>query len=223
LLFGAALLTASVAAATDTASMEAFFGYNLVHFNPNTPFSSSFDLHGGDAQFVYNFTRHSAHSIGAVLDIGAVSSGSDFVPLVNNVAPNHNIDHTLVNFLLGPRYTFQKHKHLRPFAQVLFGGARASSSTTIDLNQGGTVWPPPGVIISPIVTQPLQATLEAERTGFAMIAGGGLDIKISKHVAFRPIGADYYLTRFPSFITGNDSNRNHFRYSAGVNFMFGAR
>jgi hypothetical protein len=41
------------------------------------------------------------------------------------------------------------------------------------------------------VTQPLQATLETERTGFAMIVCWGLDIKISKHVAFRRVGADY--------------------------------
>jgi hypothetical protein len=73
------------------------------------------------------------------------------------------------------------------------------------------------------VRQPLQATLETERTGFAMIVGGGLDIKISKQVAFRPIGADYYLTRLPSFVNGNDTNKNHFRYSAGINFIFGER
>jgi hypothetical protein len=31
------------------------------------------------------------------------------------------------------------------------------------------------------------------------------------------------LTRLPSFVTGNDTNRDHFRYSAGVNFLWGAR
>jgi hypothetical protein len=56
-----------------------------------------------------------------------------------------------------------------------------------------------------------------------MLLGGGLDIKVGKHIALRPIGADYYLVRLPSFVTGNDTNRNHFRYSAGVNFLFGAR
>jgi hypothetical protein len=56
-----------------------------------------------------------------------------------------------------------------------------------------------------------------------MLIGGGLDIKVSKHIALRPIGADYYYTRLPSFITGNDTNKDHFRYSAGVNFLFGAK
>jgi hypothetical protein len=56
-----------------------------------------------------------------------------------------------------------------------------------------------------------------------MLAGGGLDIKIGKHIAFRPVEADYFLTRFPTILTQDDTNRNHFRYSAGVNFLFGAR
>jgi hypothetical protein len=57
-----------------------------------------------------------------------------------------------------------------------------------------------------------------------MMAGGGVDIKISKHIAFRPLAFDYYLTRTPNFITNitdNDINRNNWRYTAGVNFMFG--
>jgi hypothetical protein len=41
-------------------------------------------------------------------------------------------------------------------------------------------------------------------------------------IALRAIGADYYLVRLPSFVTGNDTNEDYFRYSAGVNFLFGA-
>jgi hypothetical protein len=37
----------------------------------------------------------------------------------------------------------------------------------------------------------------------------------------RPIDADYYFTRLPTFFTGQDTNKDHFRYSAGVNFLFG--
>jgi opacity protein-like surface antigen len=220
----AALLTASVAAATDFSKAEAFLGYNWVHFSPDTPnlpnFNGlpTFDLNGGNAQLEYNFTRW----IGAVLDIGAVHAGSLF-GLANVVTPNRGVDHTLVNFVLGPRVTFNRHSRWMPFAQALFGGARGTSSTSISLLQGGIIWPPPGIIIPPGTLQPVDATLRAERNGFAMLAGGGLDIKVSKHIALRPIGADYYLTRLPSFVTGNDTNKNHFRYSAGVNFLFGER
>jgi hypothetical protein len=223
LLFSAALLTASVAAATDFPTAEVFLGYNLVRFNPSTNIPGfgglpSFNLHGGDGQLVYNFQR----SIGLVLDVGAVHVGSVF-NIVNNSTNQSGVDHTLVNFVLGPRYTFHRHSRWMPFAQALFGGARATSSTGITLLQGGIIWPPPGVIVPPGTLQPVDATLRAERTGFAMLLGGGLDIKVSKHIALRPVGADYYLTRLPGFVTGNDTNKNHFRYSAGVNFLFGAK
>ena len=53
-------------------------------------------------------------------------------------------------------------------------------------------------------------------------AGGGVDIKLSKHMAFRPIEFDYYLTRFSNPELGNN-NQNNWRYSGGVNFLFGAK
>jgi opacity protein-like surface antigen len=224
LLFNAAVLTVSVAAATDFPTAEAFLGYNWVRFSPNTSnlpgFSGlpSFNLNGGNAQLAYNFRP----SIGLVLDVGAVHAGSVF-GIANNVSTNPGVDHTLINFVLGPRYTFTRHSRWMPFAQALFGGAHASSSTSVSLLQGGIIWPPPGIIVPPGTIQPVGATLQADRTGFAMLVGGGLDIKVSKHVALRPIGADYYLVRLPNFVTGDDTNKNHFRYSAGVNFLFGAR
>ena len=85
------------------------------------------------------------------------------------------------------------------------------------------IWRKKQRVVPPDTLQPVGATLQAERTGFAMLLGGGLDIKVGKHVALRPIGADYYLTRLHRFVTGNDTNKDHFRYSAGVNFLFGAR
>ena len=87
LLFGAALLTASVAAATDRAAWEGFLGYNLVTFNPNGANLSSFTANGGNGQLVYNFTRWA----GVVLDVGAVHSGTPF-SAVNNIIPNPNVD-----------------------------------------------------------------------------------------------------------------------------------
>ena len=227
LLLSTALLTASVAAATDSPTAEAFLGYNWVRFNPDvrilpgvTGFNGldSFNLHGGNGQLVYNFRSN----IGLVLDVGAVHAGGLF-GIANSGTLNPGVDHTLVNFVLGPRYTFHRHSRWMPFVQALFGGARATTSTGVTVLNGGIIWPPPGLIVPPGTLQPVDATLRAERTGFAMLIGGGLDIKVGKHVALRPIGADYYFTRLPSFITGNDRSKDHFRYSAGVNFLFGAQ
>jgi hypothetical protein len=197
-------LFALVAAATDFPKMETFLGYNFVRFNPNSDFIPSFNANGGGGQFVYNLNKW----IGGVVDIGAVTKGT---------LNGFNIDSTVVNFVAGPRFTYHNHSRFTPYGQVLFGGAYATASAPIGL-LGGAILPPglnlPG-------DGPISARVNASNTGFAMFAGGGLDIKISKHMAFRPVGADYYLTRLPSLLTGNTTNRNNFRYSAGVNFLFG--
>ena len=147
LLFGVAILTVSVAAATDSPTAEAFLGYNWVRFNPDvrilpgvTGFNGldSFNLHGGNGQLVYNFRP----GIGLVLDVGAVHAGGLFA-LANGVTNGRGVDHTLTNFVLGPRYTFHRHSRWMPFVQALFGGARATSSTTVTLLDGGIIFPRP--------------------------------------------------------------------------------
>uniref|UniRef100_Q01UB9 Outer membrane protein beta-barrel domain-containing protein n=1 Tax=Solibacter usitatus (strain Ellin6076) TaxID=234267 RepID=Q01UB9_SOLUE len=199
---------ALVAGATDAPKAEAFVGYNFVRFNPNSQFLPSLNANGGGGQFVYNFSKW----VGGVVDLGAVTKGT-----INGF----NVDATVVNFVAGPRFTYFNHSRFQPYVQALFGGAYSTASAQINLldGPGGTL--PPGFVLPPNV--PISARLVAARTGFAMFAGGGLDIKINKHMSFRPIGADYYLVRLPAFITGNDTNHNNFRYSAGVNFLFGAQ
>ena len=186
--------------------MEAFLGYNYVRFNPNSDFVPSFNANGGGGQFVYNFNRY----IGGVFDMGAVTNGS---------LNNSNSDTTVWNFVAGPRFSWHNHSRFTPFVQALFGGAYSTTSAQVTVLPGaGAILP--GIILPP--NTPITARIGASNTGFAMFAGGGLDIKVSKHIAVRPIGADYYLTRIPSILTGNTTNRNNFRYSAGVNFLFGA-
>jgi hypothetical protein len=102
---------------------------------------------------------------------------------------------------------------------VLFGGSYGTTSTQISAFPIAT--PVLANTLDPTV--PISARLAASRTGFAMMTGGGLDIKLSKHVAFRPIAADYYLSRIPRLGTTDDANRNNWRLSAGFNFMFGAQ
>jgi hypothetical protein len=195
---------ALVAAATDVPKMETFLGYNYVRFNPNSDVFPSFNANGGGGQFVYNFNKW----VGGVVDVGAVTRGS---------FDNFNVDATVINFVAGPRITYHNHSRFIPFGQVLFGGAYSTASAQVTLLGGAFV--PPGIVLP----SPVTARVNASNTGFAMMAGGGLDIKVSKHIALRPIGADYYLTRIPSLLTGDTSNRNNFRYSAGINFLIGAQ
>jgi hypothetical protein len=210
LLICAALLSASVAAATDFPTMETFLGYNFVRFNPNSDFVPSFNANGGSGQFVYNFHG----GFGAAIDLGAVNRGG---------SGNTAFDTTVVDFVAGPRYTLRTHhSRFMPYVQVLLGGAYGTTSTAIPVLPLVPITGPLGntVVVSPGA---ITARVNASNTGFAMLAGGGLDIKLSKHVAFRPLEASYYLTRIPSLLTGQISNRNNFRYAAGVNFLFGAK
>jgi hypothetical protein len=207
-LLGVGLLYALEAGATDMPRWETFLGYNFVRFNPNSDFVPSFNANGGGGQFVYNVN----HWLGGVFDLGAVNKGT---------LGGFNVDTTVINFVAGPRVTFLRHSRWMPFAQVLFGGAYATTSAPVSVLPANLINIPPALITDPNI--PVTTRIHASHTGFAMMAGGGLDIKLSRHIAFRPIGADYYLTRVPSILTGNTTNRNNFRYSAGVNFLFGAQ
>jgi opacity protein-like surface antigen len=197
---------AAVVGATDIPRMETFLGYNFVRFNPNSGFVPSFNANGGSGQFVYNFNKW----IGGVVDAGAVHKG-----VLNGISQ----DTTVAHLVAGPRISFHNHSRFTPFAQVLFGGAYGTTSRRIGVLPQ---FPPDGLLgLDP--NSPITVRLQASETVFAMMAGGGLDIKLSKHVAFRPVAADYYLARVPRIGPRDDVNRNNWRLSAGINFMFGAQ
>src|SRR5215469_17923147 len=101
---------------------------------------------------------------------------------------------------------------------MLFGGASSSASIQLSIPSAVPV-PIPPVIEDPDI--PVSARLAASGTGFAMLAGGGVDIRLSKHLTFRPLGVDYYLARLPDLLTRNPQNVSNFRYSAGINRLLG--
>jgi hypothetical protein len=216
-----AMLSSLVASATDEATkFETFLGYSLVRFETQNGIAPSFNANGGDGQFVYNFNKN----FGAALDVGAATKG---------ILGGYSVDTTLVNFVAGPRFTWHNHSRFTPFVQALFGGAYGTTSTQISIPLASPgvptnpiFVPPPFVpVITPhgsSSTVPVSARLVASATHFAMIAGGGIDFKVSKHLSLRPIGIDYYQTRFPSLLDINHVAQHNVRYTAGLNFTFGA-
>jgi hypothetical protein len=200
-----------VAVAQDIPKMEAFLGYTYVRANSATDIPS-FSAHGGGGQFMYNFNTY----LGAVADIGAVHNGD---------IGDHRVDTTSINFLFGPRLSM-RFRTLRPYFQVLFGGVYMTSSTEITsfANPAIPIVLPGATLVVPAPPAP-QATAQvyAQQTAFAMTAGGGLDLRISKHVSFRPIGLDYYMTRLQNLRSAGDNTQNNLRYTAGFNFTFGAQ
>ena len=218
-LIAAGLLSAFVAGATDIPKYEAFLGYTYVRanqFNQETGLGKTiggFDMNGGSAQFIYNFNK----SFSGVADVGAVAKQN--VGIIN-------ADNTTTFYLFGPRWSYRNHSRFTPYAQILFGGATRAVSRKLDVVTGSNI--PVFPVVTPHDLFPgadteITAQVSATQTAFAMAVGGGLDWKIAKRISFRPIAVDYVLTRFPSYFTGNNSNQNSIRASAGIVFTFGEK
>jgi Outer membrane protein beta-barrel domain len=91
-------------------------------------------------------------------------------------------------YLFGPRVNFQRGK-FTPYTQVLVGGMVATG----EIGQNGAA------------------------NHFALAAGGGLDIRISRYISIRPVQAEYLMTKFPD---GINNRQDNFRFSAGIVFRF---
>lgn len=94
------------------------------------------------------------------------------------------------SILSGPRFAYPRLQGVTPFAHALFG----YDQTTVSLPEFGA---------------------SARSSSYAMALGGGLDVKVMRHLAVRLFQADYYLTR------NFGSSQNNLRFSAGVVFRFG--
>src|SRR5258708_30313655 len=104
------------------------------------------------------------------------------------------IDDKLLTYLFGPRFNW-RHSRLTPYAQFLFGG--------------GYVWNNP-------------AGVTTTQNAFATAAGGGLDYRLSDHIAIKPIQVEYVMTQIDS-TRGFGSHQNDVRFSAGVVFRVGQK
>ena len=68
-------------------------------------------------------------------------------------------------------------------------------------------------------SEPRTRRTRASKTAFAMTVGEGLDIKLSKIFAFRPVQLEYLYTRFGNdcpLSVCNNNNQNSFRLKSGV-------
>jgi peptidoglycan-associated lipoprotein len=99
----------------------------------------------------------------------------------------------LVTETFGPSYTITRplRSHsMSFFARGLFGEANGFDG----------VYPSPG---GPITSA----------TSFAILAGGGLDLGLSRHIAFRVVQGDYVRMQLPNSLT---NVQNNFRLGAGI-------
>jgi opacity protein-like surface antigen len=108
---------------------------------------------------------------------------------------------TTFTYLFGPRFSWRRWSRVTPYTQFLFGGARISASF---VNPGGP-------------------TATSDQNGFALAAGGGVDIALTKLIAIKPIQIEYAMSQVSDFAGYRGNVQNGLRYSAGVVLRFGAK
>jgi len=102
-------------------------------------------------------------------------------------------DLSLVTYLFGGRYSYRRYRHVTPFAQVLIGGVHGFDAL-FPTASGSTIVP----------------------DAFALTAGGGLNIRVSRYLAIRPAQVDYLQTRLPNDAANRE---NSLRLGAGIVFL----
>ncbi len=199
MVLGAVLLLGLAAWGQEFPRAELGFDYSYARFNPSAPYTQGHSLNGGGGSATFNLTQYfgikaELQGYGSTLVGFKVPSTNTFPGLTGNVQGN------LFTYLFGPQVKIRSEK-VQPFVHVLFGGAHsnvyAHAYNVVCGSSCGVAAP--------------------SSDAFAMVAGGGIDIPITKMIAIRPAGIDYLLTRFNNPLTGTN-NQNNFRYTAGVVF-----
>jgi opacity protein-like surface antigen len=185
--------------------VDAFLGYSFLRVNSAEDIPS-FNANGGVGTLAWNITNH----IGFETEFGGYYHGST----------KYHFSTTGFSYLFGPRVSYGRTKRFDPYAHFLLGGMNASSS----IASFSVLIPTPHTVIVPP-----SGRFGASQNNFAMAAGGGVDLKLTKYILVRLAQIDYLYTRFATpAILGNgqgigpsiSSSKNNFRYSVGFVFNF---
>lgn len=162
--------------------------------------------HPAEVAFDYTYLRSNAPPGGCgCINMNGGSASFAWMPgrfgLVGDVTfdtgSNISTSHyglTLTAFTAGARYAPRfRHSAIQPFGQVLAGVAHSSGSLT-----------------------QIPADTNAS-AAFAANVGGGIDWRISRHVGFRAIEAEYLVTTFDN---GVNDHQNNLRISTGLVLHF---
>ncbi len=186
---------------SDYPKVDLFFGYTYLRGVPRTVTNRIVELNGGSVDLAYNFNRW----FGLAGDFGGFADSRLILNYPGTLSREVPSEGKVFTYLIGPRFSYRGYKRITPFAQVLVGAAQATE-VTIDGCTGV-----PG------------CTALQDNTAFALTAGAGLDLNVSRHFALRLLQAEYMVTFFDdaSFPQGVDGYQNDVRLSAGIVFRFG--
>jgi outer membrane protein OmpA-like peptidoglycan-associated protein len=99
----------------------------------------------------------------------------------------------IVSYLFGPRLNLRKFDHFLPFGEFLVGGARGNG----------------------------QITGAGQQNAFALAAGGGVDMVLTKYLAWRVAQFDYFMTTLSGPALGSTGRQDSFRAGTGLVLRFG--
>ncbi|HLB86589.1 MAG TPA: OmpA family protein [Terriglobales bacterium] len=106
---------------------------------------------------------------------------------------NAGVTGGFVSYLFGPRLNLRKFDYFVPFAEFLVGGASGGTELVGTTNQNA----------------------------FAIAAGGGVDMVITKNLAWRVAQLDYFMTSFSGTQMGASGRQNNLRAGTGFVLRFG--
>ena len=184
-----------------TPRVELFVGYSYLRAIPTYATGNRLvKMNGGSVSAAFNFNRY----LGLVGDVGGFAD-TELNLTGPGVANPRVVDSggKAFTYLGGPRLSLRGER-FTPFVQVLAGGIHASP-----------------VVIDPEICGGINCTPLPSQNAFAMTAGGGLDITLTRHIALRAVQAEYLMTRFANPTTQVKSMQNDMRLSSGLLFRFG--
>jgi len=111
---------------------------------------------------------------------------------------NRNVGGSLINgtmqsYLFGPRLNWRKFDYFVPFAEFLFGSAHGGQAVI------GT----------------------GTQNAFALATGGGVDMVLTKNLAWRVAQLDYFMTSYSGPALGASARQNSFRAGTGFVYRWG--
>ena len=210
-LAGLFLVAAGTATAQEFPKVETSPAFMYIHTSPVLGASQSFNCAGGGGTIAYN--------ISSMFGIAADLGGCKVYGLNNTFGIGSRVQGNEFTYLFGPRITFRSSSAFRPFVEVNFGGERVSISCSNGNlgNACGSILPAQLAAL-PAVANSTATTFS--KNAFAMTAGGGFDIKLSKKIALRLVQVEYLYTRFGNScafpICSQNNNQNSFRLKSGI-------
>ncbi|WP_348270051.1 hypothetical protein P8936_06375 [Edaphobacter paludis] len=197
-LFAFSVLTAAMLSLTAASSaqesaaaspLEIAVTYNAQHAMSTG--NHSFWLQEGAIELHHRFYR----GLGMVASVTGGHVGGDGV----TTSPLNT-----VTTVFGPRYTISTDKdRLAFFGEGLIGEVDGFRSSF-----------PSGSGSTPILTNGVISSAN----GFALQVGGGLDLRLGHHLAFRPIQANWLRTQLPN---GSSNKQDTMQLGAGLVFRLG--